>query len=410
MIIQGSFTPNAVGSAPAILFSMPSGYTADSTKMAQPIGTTLAYIGSGMVFVTGTDYRPLSVSLSTSTALAFSDNRTSGLGPINGSDLGSGNTLTFVATIPIVGWTSNVTMADRAVEEYAANSSTTDADDTTSFANGVNGSQFGSFTAQRSKTVRFQTPRQKTDIFILEYSPDAALTWVNTAAGSGNISNYIRQNTATYGMRYIEGANATDMIVQFGAYRINDGSTFGAAGAAWSALASSNTHLWRLRKVSGGASVGFPVSARNIVGDTSGTVVPAGMIGEEIFATAGAPVALTNNAFATIASITLTPGTWDVSGFFVWQNTGTQATVNTGANAGISTAANSATGTIGGVNYAEIFGISPKSGYAGISLAIPPYRLVITSTSQRFLCGRFFADTAGSGNQAVGSIRAVRIA
>lgn len=102
--------------------------------------------------------------------------------------------------------------------------------------------------------------------------------------------------------------NSTDIDVAFGQYSIANGATYGAAGFAWNNLAGVNITDWRLRKVSSGAQVGYPVSARNIVGDTSGTVVPTGMLGENYTKT-GSDTAL-STATTSVVSQSLSAGTW----------------------------------------------------------------------------------------------------
>lgn len=218
---------------------------------------------------------------------------------------------------------TNVTMANRAVEEYASNSSTTDADDTTSFAYGSLGSQFGNFTAERAKRVKFQTPILSTDKISVEITTDGGLTWVDVGASASTVIAYTYQNTTSYGIGWAKYDQPTGIIVvYFGKYRDTTNTSFGTAGAPWSDVDVDNQFRWRVRKVSGGASVGFPISARNIVGDTSGIAVPSGYIGERKIATGSA----TNWANATYtdggcAGLTLTPGVWIVKAHTTWVTT-----------------------------------------------------------------------------------------
>lgn len=55
--------------------------------------------------------------------------------------------------------------------------------------------------------------------------------------------------------------------------------------------------------------------ARNVVGDRSGTAVPAGMIGELKSATTTAQNAAASATYLALTSISLTPGTWLISGY-----------------------------------------------------------------------------------------------
>jgi hypothetical protein len=64
----------------------------------------------------------------------------------------------------------------------------------------------------------------------------------------------------------------------------------------------------------GASAVGFPVSARNIVGDTSGTAVPSGYVGEVKSAVQSGAISITSSTnWTNISSVTLTKGVWSVS-------------------------------------------------------------------------------------------------
>lgn len=227
----------------------------------------------------------------------------------------------FSVDIPISTLTSSVTMANRAVEEYASNSSTTDADDTTSFAYGISGSQFGNYTAERAKRVKFATPIQSTDSISLEITTDGGLTWVPIGDSASTFQRYTYQNTTSYGIGWAKYDHPTGIIVvYFGKYRDTTNTSFAGAGADWSAVDADSTFKWRVRKVSGGASVGYPVSARNIVGDVSGTAVPSGYIGEVIEGTTASGISITSaptyiGNSSTTGVITLTPGTYLLSAY-----------------------------------------------------------------------------------------------
>lgn len=168
--------------------------------------------------------------------------------------------------LPIANWSSNTTMAERAVEEYAWNSTTTDADNIFSFGNGASGVQFGSFTALRQKRVRFQTPIQATDKIFLEFTANSGISWQEVSNSTTAIVPFQAQTTTTYGMGW-QGltGNNTDVDVYFGTYRTISTGVYGAVGPAWSGIAASSTYLWRVRKVSGGAAVGYPVNDVNVL-------------------------------------------------------------------------------------------------------------------------------------------------
>lgn len=87
---------------------------------------------------------------------------------------------------------------------------------------------------------------------------------------------------------------------------------------------------------------GENIYAPKIIGATDGSPAPAGVVGEAIVVSVavGSPVSLTTTTAKTVATLTLTPGDWDVSANLNF--TGTSATVAAGANfaGGISTTTN----------------------------------------------------------------------
>jgi hypothetical protein len=87
---------------------------------------------------------------------------------------------------------------------------------------------------------------------------------MNGCVDSINISDLQRQGGIFYGMG-IDSVSGTDVSVKFGRYPIQSNTTYNSAGADWSAATQSR---WRVRKVSGGASVGYPISIDNIVSQT----------------------------------------------------------------------------------------------------------------------------------------------
>lgn len=216
----------------------------------------------------------------------------------------------FSVDIPISTLTSSVTMANRAVEEYAATGGTWDAVSSTTVYGIAGQAMGGTLSASRTKTITFQTPIQATDFIHLEGSNDGKF-WTpligSTIGGvvigfgfdsAGNFSCGARFGTAT--------TNSIEVIFAVYANQANDDSPI----INW----PSSGAYWRVRKVSGGASVGYPVSARNIVGDVSGTTVPSGYIGEKISGTIQTSGSMTSATIYEMASIALTPGRWQLFG------------------------------------------------------------------------------------------------
>lgn len=300
--INGRFqTTTASPSSSTLGIGIPSGLTIDSNSISDfalinQYGTASLYLFSTSL----TQTNKFSVALESGTAgtSAFILTQSAGVARVRESDLGQNNYVEVSCTIPISQWSSGTTtLADRAVEEYAWNSNTANSNDLTSFAYGPDGTQFGSYSsATVTKRVRFQTPILSTDSIILEAKDGANAQWVPY-----HQSRYASLSSTT-GMACAV-INTTDVDVYFGSSGY--AATVYAGASAWSGVAGTNTYKWRLRKVSGGAAVGFPVSARNIVGDTSGSVVPTGMIGEIISSKTSAATATTTGVYFDAATITL---------------------------------------------------------------------------------------------------------
>jgi microcystin-dependent protein len=274
--------------------NLPADLTVDATSINRtstgraPIGRfelTKPGVGNytGVVYYEGSAFVCRYLT-STSTPGSVANNA-----PVNWDTTTAATSINIDITLPIAQWSSNVTMADRAVEEYVFNTSTsTTATDTTSFGYGISGAKIQAITAGLTRRVRFTSPILATDTIFVEVSTDQ-IKWQNLAGGwqainAANISPITYQNGVYYGIGKLTIQNATDVDVFFGDYASATGATYGAAGAAWT---TPGQGYWRCRKISGGASVGFPISARNIVGDTSpsgtmvdfaGTVAPAGWL------------------------------------------------------------------------------------------------------------------------------------
>jgi hypothetical protein len=172
------------------------------------------------------------------------------------------DTITIHFAVPIAEWAGSgtVNLAQNDVE-YAYNTSTSDASNTTSFGNGPSGNTFPSTqTAGRDRRVRFQSPIQSTDQITVEISEDR-IKWV--AASSGFVGSTLNvspwSSTTGIGVRAAT-INSTDVDIYFSQY---------AAGASnW----STTSGYWRVKKSSGGQAVGFNLS------DTSSSgLAPSGV-------------------------------------------------------------------------------------------------------------------------------------
>jgi hypothetical protein len=179
--------------------------------------------------------------------------------------IADGDRFNWQFKVPIVGWSSNTTMADRAVESYGSTSGTWDADSSTTVL-GPQGTQIGgALTAVRNKTITWDTPIQSTDRFVVELSEDQ-IQWHDADGFSNNSSSFICSTTlsstgsftTSAGVFVAKATSANQTRVTFCRYSsmANDDTPTGdwATGI-----------YWRVRKVSAGAQVGYPISPNNLV-------------------------------------------------------------------------------------------------------------------------------------------------
>jgi len=408
ILIESRIDVTGGGSGADVTFSLPTGLTFN-------LGSGTNEVGSGV-------FTDVSVPASHSVQLTSSPGSSSKCGFVltsnqnnilQGNDLASGDNLYVSISFEVNEWSANVQMADRSVEEYAFNTSTsTTTDDTTSFGYGALGAQIQNVTAALARRVRFQTPVLPTDSLILELSYNRSL-WRPAmsmgyfdASGNSRVAAFQSQNGVTYGIGLANAStDPRDIDLSVGQYAHPSGATFGSAGTAWSTGAGSL--YWRIRKVSGGAAVGFPVSSRNIIGHipTSGSdVVPTGYVGELISATqtrSGHP-ALTTGVQANLVSISLTPGVWDLSGILKFEGaTGVSAAQLFG---GIST-------TSASIDFYEgnnVFEIN-KTFTTGDDVSYPfgVSRMIVSSTTTVYLVTR--ASFSGGSLWHYGTLRATRV-
>jgi len=406
-------TAGTIGSG-LYLFPLPSGYTVDSSKMS-PAGSgssgAISIVGPAEVERSGIIYTGAAFLYDSSNIciqVGASGQATTVVGTLYTLDVAL--KYTFRAVVPIAQWAGSgtTTLATRAVEEYAfSTSSITAAGATQSddglYGYGPSGAQFNAIasTTINSRTrlrVRFQTPIQPTDSLALEVFISSLATWSSVANSSLDFCPLTFQNTSAYGMTIetISGS-ATDVYVSFGnCGRLANASTYANNnGSSWSGVAGSSSFKWRVRKVSSGAQVGYPVSARNIIGDTSGTTVPTGMIGETIAGTAIAnPVVLATTSTA-ISSITLQPGRWALK-------YNINPTIETGASAGNRTYAyfrirdSSDTTTI--ANSVKLIVAKTTANVSGEATAPVSAEVIVdVSTSTTYLLRGIRVDGSGTG-------------
>lgn len=386
--VQVYFTGTGAGSgATAVLVTIPSGLTIDTTKL--PTGSTeQVFHGEANLYRGGAsnDKLILSTAYQNTTQVGFVVNDlNSGSSYLTASNWESSSILSAVFSLPIANWSSNVTMADRAVEEYAWNSSATTASDTTSFGNGIGGVQIANFapTGNNSivKRVRFQSPIQDTDLPIVEiFLPSRGWQPV-----SGSSAAYQQNDAATisYGIAgFRHTANNTDYDVLFH-------SLVDKSGTTWTAFSSGR---WRVRKVSSGAAIGGAIGARNVVGDVTGTAVPAGYIGERLTAVnTTANNAFFNTPFSS-GTISLTPGTYDLFGMVAVNANGTLTSI---ARVIVGVRDASAT-SFSGLALADQRIDALASNGEGGGASVGPWRVNVTTTTTYHAVGQVQA-ASGTG-------------
>lgn len=398
--VRGNFTTGTTTAVEARL-SFPDVTTTASAFPSIRIAGSAIRAGSSATFFSDNVLSEPSVSYFT---FGVQASTTNGLTKALGSGFAATTKETISASTSISQWSSGTTtLADRAVEEFAWNSdpgvaATTNYSNSVYFGNGPQGTPTLSYASTTnsgfSRTTyycRFQTPILSTDKISLELSGDGGLTW--TDASQNESSCFLLANSAYYGAQYLEKIDSTTVRIGFGNAGRRPDTTFGGVGAAWSTLSNFR---WRVRKVSGGAAVGFPVSARNVVGDTSGTAVPTGMIGQYAQLFPASPVTPgASTAYTVVTSTTLQPGIYAVTGHIYMNNGG--LTGFTVFVAGISTSAStidSAPSWIGAVS---------TVGAAATSVATPT-RFFNVSTSQTvYLLARLDYSSLGSTSYSTAS-------
>lgn len=337
MQVEFSFSQSSAGTSGTgnYYFSLPSGYTIDSTKIlidangttATPAGTAWVNRAGGPLDAAGYVF-PITTTQLGVVVDGSSDPMSSTVAPFTAA-----MQVKFNAIIPIAEWAGSGTFAGQNNVEYAFSAAT----DTTAgavnssssnFRYGPSGAQFNSIasTTANSSTiyhVGFQSPIQSTDRIELEFTTDGGLTWFTEA---DIISTPVQfGNTSLYGMQ-LGTVNSTTVNVQFGNKGRNaySAAAVGDNGATWASIAGSATYKWRVKKVSGGQTVGFGHVQQNqsglvqragqLLGTNTNDSAVSGYVGEIITATSTSSVAQASPVLGTIydpgISVDLSAGDW----------------------------------------------------------------------------------------------------
>lgn len=377
--------------AASVTFSIPSSLTIDTTKYNQ--GGVSALLGTAVTFSVDVlnQYSSTTVGPNSLTVLGVYD---IGSGSFHtGADYRAGSQTSIRALLPIANWSSNMQMADRSLEEFAA-------DDGTNDVFGPNGAPVPLTAGGTSATTRyfsFPSTKQATDGLILEYNQEG-----NGWSSQNGLFNYITgQSGFNFGLRGY-WFNPTTYVVEFGNGGL--GPSSGLAAASVSVWSNRTTDRFRVRKVSSGAQIGGAIASINIVSDQQGVDIPAGNLGQEIRSYQSTNVAFpATGSYGDITSILLTPGVWDVNAL-AYANIGT-ATGLTSWTIGISTTSgNSAAGLTFGDSASICL---PPTATTDTNASIPPYRVKITSNTTHYL--KYNATYATGTPQSRGRLSAVRV-
>lgn len=258
--LQGKFTSGTTTGGSSSI-GLPSSYTVGSYASTQVIGDMWTEVASDntrtIIATSGNAYVAMSRAYTASDIYSELAPNNIGAGPFD---------VAVHATVLISqlqgSGTLNVAQND---VEYAYNTSTTDANDTTAFAYGPGGGQFGNFTAERQKRVRLQTPFQSSDRVELQVSLNAGVTWAEVGEIQSYVQNFHTQNGVTYGAG-LTIVNSTDIDANFGQYRHSSGATFGAAGTNWSSIDADPNFTWRIVKTKAGQAAGFGIATSGSAG------------------------------------------------------------------------------------------------------------------------------------------------
>lgn len=247
-----------------IFFNTPTGLSIDDTKVTTSSATN-SLLGSASAIrpavnrYTGNAYRTSATQIQFGGGSASNDLWTTAA-PFIGWQ--SGDVLEINVRYPVLqfGTAGTVSLADRALSDYAFNSGTWDTDDLTTFGNGlIGGTIGGTLTANRTKRVQFNTAIQPTDTFLVLLSNNriawipAQMAVINSSRvlsaldSTGLVASGIAVNTVT--------GSTNQLDVQIGRYQAfaNDDLP----------VTDWTSGYWCVVKISSGV-VGYPISPSNI--------------------------------------------------------------------------------------------------------------------------------------------------
>jgi hypothetical protein len=231
-----------------------------------------------------------------------------------------------------------------------------------------------------------------------EFDTSAQNVTVATVGGSG-LGNHVNSSYAS-GTASAISIGSTLSINNCEVFSTNTNSITGAGTIIYSGICFANTSTTSTINTTTQTNSGTLQGSKN-------TSPSAGYLGEQIsaFVLIGSVVSLTTATAATITSIALTPGVWDIGAFVKFSS---NLTTNTTSWIASISATNNALGSSGVGNDTASFASSGGIVGFGPSIAIPSFRVLVSTNTTYYLvaqstftvstmtaCGRISATRVG---------------
>lgn len=247
-----------------VLFNLPNGMTIDTTKILST--SQRDQLGSASAALP-TNYTILAPVYNNATSVMF---RKQGGTNLIESDLSTNWEIEGVIKLPIAEWSGSgtVNLAQNDVE-YASVGGTWDANSSTTVYGSGGSAMGGTLTAQREKTITWQTAPQSTDKIEILASKDQVNWFPINGSQIGPSNNAVLQAIDTAGgnisgVNWRPGASANTTVVAFARYQ--NAATDDSPVVDWP---SSNAY-WMAVKSKSGQAVGFGIASAT----SSGLVNP----------------------------------------------------------------------------------------------------------------------------------------
>lgn len=286
-------------------------FTIDTAKMT--LGNTGDWFGDVMILDGGVGWSWGKLRFGTSTRVdvyynnAFMPSGFAAVTQIAPITFANADNVRLLFSVPISGWAAtDIVTPEASLVEYASTNGTWDANDTTVYRGSDGSVMGGALSLSRAKTISWLKAPVAGDSIYIEFSTDR-VTWFDAAQNSPYTLSSSGTDNTSAGVYY----NGSSVV--FARYRniANDDSPV----TDW-----PNNLYWRVKKVPASGSQSFYIQGPVKTAET-GTAIPAGYAGYEVIAygTTTTTMAADTEIDVTSASITLTPGVWDleysVSGF-----------------------------------------------------------------------------------------------